>query len=316
MTATPSSEKITISDFDAIKGISSKFARMGDDYLVARIDIGLQNGFGKEFDSLRPGGIVIGLILKGTAKIGLNTETYQVKAPAVVLGGGRSLVKFIESETKRFDTYVLFLSESFLAGINMDINTIQQAHFSHQPLPVTELSKVDAALVAHHMDLLYETALLNPADNLYSHSIARSLTAALMYQFMQINDRKYTGMESHHNRMDVSVKIPGPGRSTSYVTDFIKLLHANFMKERSVAFYAEQLCISPKYLSSVLKKYTRRSPGEWIDEYVILEAKNMLRFSGLSIQEVAYAMNFKSQSSFGKYFKNATGMSPTEFQKN
>ncbi|MDE7156255.1 MAG: helix-turn-helix domain-containing protein [Muribaculaceae bacterium] len=313
---TTSPEKITIGDFDAIKGISSKFARMGEDYVVARIDIGSQNGFDREFDSIRPGGIVIGLILKGTAKVGLNTEIYQVKAPAVVLGGGRSILKLIETETKRFESYVLFLSESFLTGINMDINTLQQAHTTHHPFPVMELGKEDAILVSHHMDLLYETALLNPADNLYSHSIARSLTAALIYQFMQINDRRYTGMASHHNRMDVGAKIPGPGRSTSYVSDFIKLLHANFMKERSVAFYAEQLCISPKYLSSVLKKYTHRSPGEWIDEYVILEAKNMLRFSGMSVQEVAYTLNFKSQSSFGKYFKNATGMSPTEFQKN
>ena len=309
-------EKITIEVLDILKGISSRFDRMGNDYLVARVDIGSQTGFDKEFGSLRPEGIVIGVILKGTAKIGLNTEIYHVKAPAIVFGGGRSIVKFIASETKHLDSYILFLSEAFLTNINIDINTLQQAQVSHPHLPVMELNKDDVSLIAHYMDLLYETALQNPSDNLYSHSIARSLMAALIYQFMQLNDHKYAGMASRHNRMELGVKISGPGRSTSYVTGFMKLLHANFKKERSVTFYAEQLCISPKYLSSVLKKYTRRSPGEWIDEYVILEAKNMLRFSGLSVQEVAYALNFKSQSIFGKYFKNATGMSPTQFQKN
>ena len=62
-------------------------------------------------------------------------------------------------------------------------------------------------------------------------------------------------------------------------------------------------------------KATGRSAAAWIDECVILEAKNLLRFSGKNIQQIAYELNFSNQSSFGKYFKHLTGMSPSEFQK-
>ncbi|MDE6229526.1 MAG: helix-turn-helix domain-containing protein, partial [Muribaculaceae bacterium] len=48
--------------------------------------------------------------------------------------------------------------------------------------------------------------------------------------------------------------------------------------------------------------------------YLLLEAKNLLRFSGKNIQQIAFELNFSNQSSFGKYFKNLTGMSPSEFQ--
>ena len=71
--------------------------------------------------------------------------------------------------------------------------------------------------------------------------------------------------------------------------------------------------MSVNYLSTVVKNYTGKTAGDWIDEYVILEAKSLLRFSGLNIQQIAYQLNFPTQSAFGKYFKNKTGLSPKRF---
>ncbi len=82
-----------------------------------------------------------------------------------------------------------------------------------------------------------------------------------------------------------------------------------------MAFYADKLFISPKYLSLIIKEALGRSAAEVIDDYVILEAKNMLRFSGKNIQQVSYELNFPNQSSFGKYFKHLVGMSPSEYQR-
>ena len=95
----------------------------------------------------------------------------------------------------------------------------------------------------------------------------------------------------------------------------MRLIHENYARERSLNFYADIMCISPKYLSTIIKESTSRSAAEWIDEYVMLDAKNMLRFSGMNIQQVAYALNFRNQSAFGKYFKLLAGMSPSQFQK-
>ena len=95
---------------------------------------------------------------------------------------------------------------------------------------------------------------------------------------------------------------------------FITLLAQYHMSERSVTFYAEQLCITPKYFSSLVKKLSGKSAAQWIDNYVILEAKNLLKYSDMSIQEIAYRLNFSTQSFFGKYFKHQTGLSPTQYR--
>jgi AraC-like DNA-binding protein len=92
------------------------------------------------------------------------------------------------------------------------------------------------------------------------------------------------------------------------------LVREFYRSQRSISFYAEKMFISPKYLSLVIKEATGKSAGDWIDQYVIQEAKNQLRFSGKNVQQIAYDLNFSNQSSFGKYFKNLTGMSPTAFQ--
>ena len=104
-------------------------------------------------------------------------------------------------------------------------------------------------------------------------------------------------------------------RRSGYVNEFMQLVRTHHKQERMVSFYAEKLFISPKYLSLIIKEALGRSAAEVIDEFVILEAKNLLRFSGKNIQQVAYDLNFPNQSSFGKYFKHLTGMSPSEFQR-
>ena len=83
---------------------------------------------------------------------------------------------------------------------------------------------------------------------------------------------------------------------------------------RSVGFYAGQLNLTPKYLTTIIRKTSGRTAVQWIDDYVVLEAKNLLKYSTMSIQEISYYLNFPNQSFFGKYFKNHTGMTPTAYR--
>ena len=93
------------------------------------------------------------------------------------------------------------------------------------------------------------------------------------------------------------------------------MLEAEYRKERSVVYFANRLCISPKHLSMVVKKVSGRTASDWIDEYVVLEAKQMLRTTTLTVQEVSRELNFANQSFFGKYFKKHVGMSPSEYRQ-
>lgn len=95
---------------------------------------------------------------------------------------------------------------------------------------------------------------------------------------------------------------------------FITEVEAHYRKERSIKFYADLLCITPKYLSSVIFKVSQRLAGEWIDDYVILEAKTLLKSGRLSIQQISEQLNFPNQSFFGKFFKRYAGISPKEYK--
>ncbi|MBO6051993.1 MAG: AraC family transcriptional regulator [Bacteroidales bacterium] len=94
---------------------------------------------------------------------------------------------------------------------------------------------------------------------------------------------------------------------------FFDLVEKYFATERQISFYADKLCLAPKYASQVIRQASGKMAGDWIQERVILEAKLLLLDGHHNVQQVADALNFSSQSFFGKYFKSATGMSPKEY---
>lgn len=95
---------------------------------------------------------------------------------------------------------------------------------------------------------------------------------------------------------------------------FLVLVQENFKKERGLDFYASHFGISARHLSRSVKKETGYTAVQWIERFVILEAKALLKSSNLNVQQIADELNFPSQSFFGKYFKKFVGKSPTEFR--
>ncbi len=108
---------------------------------------------------------------------------------------------------------------------------------------------------------------------------------------------------------------PDTTRAHSITADFLHLLASQYRTHRNVAQYAAQLHISPKHLSTVLKATDGYTAMDWIENFVISDAKILLRNKDLSIQNVANALNFSSQDLFGKYFRNATGITPSQYRK-
>ncbi len=103
-------------------------------------------------------------------------------------------------------------------------------------------------------------------------------------------------------------------RPREMVEAFIHHLTINYKEERTVKFYAQKLCLNPKYFSAMMKKITGQTAAEVIDIFVILEIKKRLQYSSNSIQQIGIEFNFKSQSFFGRYFKKHTGLSPSEYR--
>ena len=103
-------------------------------------------------------------------------------------------------------------------------------------------------------------------------------------------------------------------RRDEIVARFLQCVYENYRQRRDLGFYADKLCLSLKYMSHVVYEQTGRHPSRWIKDYVILDAKTMLRTGRYTIQQVADELNFPNQSFFGKYFKEAVGVSPKKWR--
>lgn len=145
-------------------------------------------------------------------------------------------------------------------------------------------------------------ATLQELDHPYRIPMLQSYVQILYYRMLPIvlKEEESRSKYSHTRQEEIFQR-------------FIGEVEKHYRKERSVKFYADLLCISPKYLSTVIYKISQRLAGEWIDAYVILEAKTLLKSGKLTIQQISEQLNFSNQSFFGKFFKRCAGMSPKEY---
>lgn len=104
-------------------------------------------------------------------------------------------------------------------------------------------------------------------------------------------------------------------RKLQIYDSFIAEVQRHYTCERSIGFYAGKLCITPKYLSRIVQNVSGKLAGEWIKDYVILEAKALLKSRQYTVQQIADKLNFPNQSTFGIYFKKAVGISPKAYQE-
>jgi YesN/AraC family two-component response regulator len=104
-------------------------------------------------------------------------------------------------------------------------------------------------------------------------------------------------------------------RSDQIFEKFIVYVEQYCSEQRSVKFYADKLFITTQHLSKTVKDASGKSVKDWISEFVLMEAKLLLKSTHLTIQEVSNKMNFPDQSFFGKYFKKYMGLSPKKYVK-
>ena len=97
--------------------------------------------------------------------------------------------------------------------------------------------------------------------------------------------------------------------------DFLDLLHIHYRRQRRVSFYANELSLTPRHLTTVIRLVSGRSAARWIEEYIVLEAQILLRNSPLNIKEIAYELGFNEQSLFSKYFSRVSGSAPETYRR-
>ncbi len=295
-----SDEPIRLEQLEPLRVLGTGYSHLSEDYTLLRITRPqplLRTPIARRFD-----GITCLICVKGAMKANIDSKICRIEPSSIVMIPSETVFTPVEWMGDDMDFYLLFLSNRFINDINIDLNAINSDIFATTDL-VLRLTPEKTGQLVRFFDLLHHNADI---QNAYSRHIARALLAAAGYQMMAYAEEAVTARRDNERHSH--------SRRLTYVRNFLRLVRDNHRRERSLAYYADRMFISPKYLSLIIKQSTGRSAAEWIDHYVLQEAKNLLRFSGKNVQQIAYELNFPNQSSFGKYFKHLTGMSPTKFQ--
>ena len=148
---------------------------------------------------------------------------------------------------------------------------------------------------------------LSNKNHLFAEEINYAYFYILLTDMADMMWKRYgKGDPSHHTEMK---------RTDGIMKELAELLVENIHKETSVDFYAEKLCISKQYLSLIVKEKTRVTVGTIISAMRAEEASRLLRDPDLTIQQVAEKLSFADQSSFGKFFKKHSGLSPMKYRQ-
>lgn len=239
------------------------------------------------------------IIMSGEATIAVDTRNYEVGRNMIVILSPHSVVKTLKCSANA-SAYVLSFSKSFVDNVQIDISTSLPVYMRFGKNPCLQVSQRDVDEIRQVFQLI--KTMIQSDKEQYRNEIIRSLFVSAFYIITDLNQR---GISTEYRQ----------GRCEILFEQFMELLGRYNKQERNVSFYARLMNITPKYLSSVVKEVSGKTAARWIDESVILEAKTLLKYSGMSIQEIAYHLNFSTQSFFGKYFKQHTGISPSRFKR-
>jgi AraC-like DNA-binding protein len=187
--------------------------------------------------------------------------------------------------------------------MKIDYRKIIVVYLGMQKNPCIELSQDEVDSVADTFHNLSGDINLFKRATYYDEIVLTSIILAAYKIFSILSEHQ----KRPENQMPNNLQ-------EDYFNRFMELLDKNFRSERSIGFYASKICLTPKYLSSIVKKMSGKAAGEWIDDFVIMEVKSLLKFSKMSIQEIADYMNFPNQSFFAQYFKKHTGVNPSFYR--
>ena len=193
---------------------------------------------------------------------------------------------------------------------NIDIyNLISVADMSQLKLhPVVHLSDDDIKLCDTYFQLL--CSRMKSSTSALTPDIVRSLSGTIMLELLSI-------MRRNSERAVEEVRQEDPNSSLHkkrIIDNFIKLVEESDGRIRRVDEFACQLNVTPKYLSTILKEVMNRRPSTYIQLYTLKAIERRLRFTDMTMQEIANDLNFPNPSFFGKYCKEHLGMTPLEYR--
>lgn len=230
-------------------------------------------------------------VRKGQFKFSNNLFVYDFEGPAIVNIRNGETLQLLKISSD-FAAAFIVMSRFFVEDIFLHINDMQNlSAMARRPV-----AKIPADILPK-FENLYKS-LHNVSSDTNNPQLLKALQHSIIAFYYRYAYRCY----------DLLNASPDSGARLS--DRFIKLVKDKFKTERFLEYYAEELGVTPKHLSRTVKAQTGYSAASWIERFLILEAKILLKSTNLTIQQISDNLNFPTQSFFGKYFKKNVGVSP------
>ena len=253
-----------------------------------------------ESGSMQVNMVIIVTCISGKLQIELNATTYTIKQYEVLVCLPNSIIDNCMLSPD-FRGSVFCLSQR---GILEQIseNEIWDKVFNITESPIVQVSEASVNMFRHYGSMLSEKVKMKNTPY-YKEIIVSIVKAALFELLANVKKKTETYGKGLTKQREVLFKR------------FIELIHTTRIKPRNVSWYAEQLCVTSKYLSTVSKRVSGKTAFDWINEYVLVDIRYWLKNTNKTIKEIADILEFTNISFFGKYCRAHFGMSPTEFRK-
>jgi len=249
--------------------------------------------------------ILIVLCLKGEADMQCDLQRCHIRSNTLFICKPGTILQNLSGRVEEISTIVM--DTSMQEDLNISFQKLLPHYSKLEKLTAFGLTSSECQRINTMIEFLYDSINSSPLQ-LFYHDRVRAQLVSLAYEFLTVFSRNIL-QEKEINKPYTSV------RQQDYFRQFISLLGIHFREQRRIGFYASQMNITPKYLGTIIMQLTGRNATAWVNDYVMAEARTLLRNTSLSIQEIAYSLNFPNQSFFGKYFKSHAGVSPSAFRK-
>ena len=243
--------------------------------------------------------ILNGLCTKGQISYRMDTEELVVHAGELLVVSERHVIDGYKCSDD-MEGLCIMMSVDFFHEIIKSVHDVSSLFVFARMQPVMKLEADEIATFTEYFQFIKQK--ISDNHNHFRKDLIRTLMLAMFYDVGNVIYRV--------KNFDESLL-----RSEKVFTRFLKMVEENCKRERRVSWYAQQLNITPKYLSEAVKAISKITANQWIDNYVMLEIRVLLKNSTKSIKEITDELNFPNQSFLGKFFKEHMGVSPSDYRK-
>ena len=261
---------------------------IGDDFFITRLQEKPQYAYLQY--PFRVDCYIAAYCVEGSVNCSVNLTDYHLTTGTLLLITPGNILRISQS-----DSYISNI------GINPSKVLVEAVEVLRDPC--IHLSDDEAEMLHKYVNLALD---ITKTDSQFVKESIGGLVSSVFYQF--------AGFLANSKRREDMEKPVRTTRQRQMLEQFMKLAINDHAREHLVGYYADKMCVTPKYLSKIVKETSGRSVPDWLSELLILDAKNMLRHTDMTIKEISARLNFPSQSFFFRFFKNHTGQTPTQYR--